>query len=340
MSDHNSSSNDAAFSVLPGGIPSLQFGANQAPADAALASAPSAYVVGGAVHTFDFEAGTGTSAGGYASLMVGEGAADHSSGFKNATRFGSPWEGPLDRDTLVSVGGMQARIGDLERMGLAVRTDDERGYRPAGALAQAPQRAPAQPAQAQAAAARSAFALDSTQQAGPLPEHARHYFTPNELKTIGDLGTKWSEAAITQAAAEYLVHGAVDWSAAGHLLGVDENTAKAQAGPVLQAYADAGRRALAAVGAEADAVMEWARTHRAGGLREALVMLTSAQDAGPLRALAEDYFRSVPPSVEDLEDGQRRGLLTYRTVQGGAVLVTLPGRPETDVGTAARLGWL
>lgn len=121
--------------------------------------------------------------------------------------------------------------------------------------------------------------------------------------------------------------------------GTDVEDVKFRIGVVLPMYQKQVDDLVSKSGIEPEEFYDWAKTEKGIQLKEAMQKHLYGQTLDGYRTLLDEYFRSVPPSQEALQRAAAEGKLKMRTV-GGVVHVTLPGKPETSLDNAVKLGWI
>jgi hypothetical protein len=264
----------------------------------------------------------------------------HTLAFDKSTGFTA---NELHDDVVVNVPGMgTARLGDLKRVGLVdenyqfVREDHKQAIKTAIGETQGdnPNGSP--------------NAMDNTndESNGPTIDE---FSIPDQV--VIDVNLEPLNQQASETFAEKIMNDAVsgnfdlgnidikDLETLAEASGTDVEDVKFRVGVVLPMYQKQVDDLVSKSGIEPQEFYDWAKTEKGIQLKEAMQKHLYGQTLDGYRTLLNEYFRSVPPSQEALQKAAAEGKLKMRTV-GGVIQVTLPGKPETSLDNAVRLGWI
>ncbi|MDB5808902.1 MAG: hypothetical protein JWN94_1024 [Betaproteobacteria bacterium] len=215
--------------------------------------------------------------------------------------------------TLVDYEGTQINLATAEQLGLVKRDSNGKYIEiPAGAQPQATQEG------------NGAGEYDMLPDASEATIDAINASVPSQLidQIVGQM-------------ANTLDLSKVNINNIANTCGLDHAVLHGQFSHITAAFQSQANAAVKSVGAEPAEVWAWARENAKEELQQAFLHQVHGRSTAKYKALATRALRATTPSGAD---AQRAGH-SVRVV-GGVELITLPGKPEVNMATAAQLGWI
>jgi hypothetical protein len=243
------------------------------------------------------------------------------------TPFGTPTKN-LTPETVVEYQGMTMSLATAESIGLVTRTGDGRGYvesREGGEERVRQFEIEMSRSQQQDAAVTPQPFKDSRAEAAlqwideKLPPAMRTALTEQAL--LGEI----PERELNSMEATF----GLEPGSLGRALSAASEAFEAQ---MVEALAAAGLREEGL-----EAFFEWAGDERHGQLLDAVRTHVYGRNTSKFLPLVREYFASTAPTARP-DAWIAAGVPSRVDPKTGLTLVTVPGHPETDVHTAARLG--